>query len=463
MHRLAIAILIYLASFMHAFAGEQDSLRLISLFKKASSYIRSNPDSARIVIGASWYDPYLQRSAHFKGVYYRYKGILFRLGNDYPSSLAAFDSALYFFRSINNQEEVAGTENNIANVYIDKGDYVKALESYLRAMKYFEQSGDKDGLARTYNNMGIVYGREKQWDKATIYYKRSAELSAAVGNKSMQGSATNNIGNAYYYQRKYREAEDYYTRAFKLYQAANDQRGISKYYDNMANIFTDLKQYGRAEDFYQKSLDIREKMGDENEYCYTLVNMASFYLETAQYAKAEKALLQGRSIAEKLDSWNLQEEVYGGLFLLYEKTNRPALALEYHKKYIVVRDSLQGLDRAKEFARKEMEYQFDKKQADLKLQQEIQQRAEDEEKQKQAYIRNSFIAGFAIVLIFSVFVYRGYRQKQKANIEISMQKEVIQEKNKEILDSIHYAKRIQQSLMPTDKYIDRNLKRLREP
>jgi adenylate cyclase len=44
--------------------------------------------------------------------------------------------------------------------------------------------------------------------------------------------------------------------------------------------------------------------------------------------------------------------------------------------------------------------------------------------------------------------------------EIRKQKEEIEEKNKDITDSIHYARRIQQSLMPTEKYIHRHLHRL---
>ncbi|HYG50275.1 MAG TPA: hypothetical protein VD905_05195 [Flavobacteriales bacterium] len=45
--------------------------------------------------------------------------------------------------------------------------------------------------------------------------------------------------------------------------------------------------------------------------------------------------------------------------------------------------------------------------------------------------------------------------KQKADIE--QQKQVIEEKQKELLDSIHYARRIQTALLPTEKYIDKNL------
>ena len=46
--------------------------------------------------------------------------------------------------------------------------------------------------------------------------------------------------------------------------------------------------------------------------------------------------------------------------------------------------------------------------------------------------------------------------------EAQHQKEIVEEKQKEILDSIRYAKRIQQSLLPTEKYIDKKFKELKK-
>jgi len=45
--------------------------------------------------------------------------------------------------------------------------------------------------------------------------------------------------------------------------------------------------------------------------------------------------------------------------------------------------------------------------------------------------------------------------------ETEEQKHLVEEKQKEILDSIHYAKRIQSALLANDKYIDKNIKRLK--
>ena len=69
-------------------------------------------------------------------------------------------------------------------------------------------------------------------------------------------------------------------------------------------------------------------------------------------------------------------------------------------------------------------------------------------------------------MAITFFIFRSYQQKKKANElitkqrdEVELQKQLIEEKQKEILDSIHYAKRIQLSLLPTEKYIDKIFKK----
>jgi hypothetical protein len=51
-------------------------------------------------------------------------------------------------------------------------------------------------------------------------------------------------------------------------------------------------------------------------------------------------------------------------------------------------------------------------------------------------------------------------QIKKKNIEIAKQKQKVEEKQKEILDSIRYAKRIQDAMLPRESHIDKTLKRL---
>jgi serine phosphatase RsbU (regulator of sigma subunit) len=91
---------------------------------------------------------------------------------------------------------------------------------------------------------------------------------------------------------------------------------------------------------------------------------------------------------------------------------------------------------------------------------------------------NVIIVGFFLVILFTIYILKQYRDKQKsnavlreqkleieqknsqlktANEEITLAKHEIEEKNNEILDSINYAKRIQSAILPPDSYWKRNL------
>ena len=84
------------------------------------------------------------------------------------------------------------------------------------------------------------------------------------------------------------------------------------------------------------------------------------------------------------------------------------------------------------------------------------------EDKKKNSILISVLAGFVLLVIFSAFLLNRFRVTSRQKKIIEEKNKIVEKKQKEILDSIHYAKRIQQSLLPTEKYIVKNLKRLKD-
>src|SRR5207249_451244 len=109
-------------------------------------------------------------------------------------------------------------------------------------------------------------------------------------------------------------------------------------------------------------------------------------------------------------------------------------------------------------------YEFDKKEALAKAEQEKKDFINEEEKSKQKIFLGLTIFGLGLVVVVALYIFRSLQLNKKKNRIISLQKEmverqkhIVEEKQKEILDSIHYAKRIQTALLPSAKYIERNL------
>jgi hypothetical protein len=126
--------------------------------------------------------------------------------------------------------------------------------------------------------------------------------------------------------------------------------------------------------------------------------------------------------------------------------------------------------------------ELDRKNLELSHQQELQKQQEKElaleknlknslEKEaRQQQLIKWILAAIALLFVgFGVSSYNRFRISRKQNRiieaknkETELQKAIIEEKQKEILDSMRYAKRIQRSQMPTETYIDRNLKRMKK-
>jgi serine phosphatase RsbU (regulator of sigma subunit) len=71
--------------------------------------------------------------------------------------------------------------------------------------------------------------------------------------------------------------------------------------------------------------------------------------------------------------------------------------------------------------------------------------------------RNYFITGFILMLLLALFIFRSYQEKKKVNMIIAEQKALVEEKNKDITDSINYARRIQTAILPSEETMNRSL------
>ena len=148
---------------------------------------------------------------------------------------------------------------------------------------------------------------------------------------------------------------------------------------------------------------------------------------------------------------------------VFESENNDRQALKMLQLFIAMKDSTRNEENVKKFAA--VEYQA--KEQGLKAEQMAReetnkalQAQKDEELKRQKTIRYAFTIGFGLVLILVVVVFRNLQQNKKKNRiitaqkkEVEHQKELVDEKNKEITDSITYAKRLQEAILPPIKLV----------
>ena len=109
-----------------------------------------------------------------------------------------------------------------------------------------------------------------------------------------------------------------------------------------------------------------------------------------------------------------------------------------------------NIDKRNALTRKDLNYQFEKKEAAEKAE-------EDKKEARQIVIRNALITGFALMLLFSFLPIPGIPAETKSQHYHNQTEKVVEEKNKDITDSINYAKRIQRALLKEEEYVSKHL------
>ena len=329
---------------------------------------------------------------------------------------------------------------NIATVYNNQGDGLKALEFFRKSLKLQEEISDKSGMAYTLNNMGLLLSYSGMEEEALSSLLKSLKLMEENKDKRGMVAAIGNIG-VLYYEKAIRKP--------KL-AIANDKK-LLKERDSLLNKALELYQQG-----LKILVEIDDKEGLSNSYC----NMGSIYIAKKENKLAEHFGLKALEVAKQI---GFPESIYQASIVLadvFKLQGNYKGALEMHELYKLMADSLINTDTRSSSIKKQMEYEFETKENAVRAEQEKKDVIANEELQIQKIVRNSFIGGFAFVLLLVLIILRSFRQKQKANVAILKQKEIIEGKQKEILDSIYYARRIQRALITSEIYIAKNLMRL---
>src|SRR6202008_4268664 len=155
------------------------------------------------------------------------------------------------------------------------------------------------------------------------------------------------------------------------------------------------------------------------------------------------------------------------LYKINEVQHNAPEALKMLGLYIETKDSLSNEEQVKKFAAVEYEAKEQGLKAEQKAKEDTfkaEQARKEEELKRQKTIRYAFTIGFVLVLVLVVVVYRNLRENKRKNLiivqqkkEVEHAKELVEEKHKEITDSINYAERIQRSFLSTKEILDHNL------
>lgn len=430
------------------------------------------------------------------------------IGNAYDNQGNYSQAELYYTKALKTKEAlgdkrgIAGANNNLGLVFWSQSNYPVALDYFLKSQNMYEELGYKPGVALTLNNIGLLYMEEENNDSALTYFKKSLAIEQSQNNREGIDRGYNNIAIIYRSKKKYPEAINYYSRSLSIRKELGNTANIAVTYTNIANAYGLLTKepdsiksiyitafYGQnvhaptikqidkilidsAEILYQKALAISKEAGDMTNIAESIEGLGLIEKNRGDYKQALDYFKNAASIYKKMSSLKEYDEALLEISDGYEKLKQPDSALLFFQKEASIHDTIFNEDKQKAIGREEVRYAYEKKQAVEEAESKKQHELEEEHRKRQQLIIYAGTGGILLLGIFLIFVVQRLRitnrqkniigeQKEKLDSafgELGNAKKLLEERHKDLTDSIQYASRIQNALLTSEKYLTEYLK-----
>ena len=385
-------------------------------------------------------------------------------------SMSQFDSARYYYKisiemlqQLNRPKDLITAYNNMGVIEKEIGNFPKAIDYYIQSLNIATGLKDNRGQGRAYSNIGIVYRNMKNLDKALEYQLKALYYDSLGKEKNSMGKTYANLGNIFLEKKDNKKAIEYFERALKIFGETNDKASSAIIHNNTAEAYSEIGDFKKAMEYARIALTFAEEVKDPMLKGHTMLLLGELNDKQGFFGVSEKNFLEALAIFIKVGSNSKMKDVYYDMAQMYRKSKQFEKSIDCYEKYNNLKDSLFNSDFASQISEMEQKYQSGQKEKQIEILKQNESIKDLQLKQKNIALYAGVAVGIVLV-VFLFMVYRTLQEKKKTNKllevqneEISSQKMIIEEKNKDIIDSINYAQRLQENILPHDNILEKLL------
>lgn len=391
-------------------------------------------------------------------------GYAYKIKGDTKKAIQYYKQSAEVFSILNDTPGQALSRTNMGVLYENLGDIENAVNSFDESMKLYESMKDMKGVSHAYYNLGSLYMGQKDVKKAREYFWKSLNLRKKIDYLTGVGFCYSNIGQSYQVEKNQDSAIYYFNLGLGFLRGKN-KLGEANCLANIGNAYLHLKQHNSAIPFLEAAEKLQDEISFKQGLSSTRINLARAFFMSGNYSKANVLAQTALQMSQELGYPNSIRDAAKLLYELAKEKGDFKTALFMNELFVTMRDSIANLENEKLTFRQQTKFEFEKAQAinDAKHDKELSILELKKNEQRVISLVSTFF--LVVVLILTWIIYNRLKivRSQKATIE-NQKIEVetahlsLFEKNKEILDSINYAKRIQEAFLKKEINLNLNAK-----
>lgn len=316
---------------------------------------------------------------------------------------------IQIFQELQNAKWEANAYLTLAIIKNSTGNPESALYPGLKGFEYYlKETKNHDYIMACYI-LGTIYKDLKKMDEAERYFRMG--VTSKNDFNSWNARVYTGLSNILTERGQYEEALQMGKIGLELLRDENNDVGVSRALNDLGAIYQRLKQYDKALELIHEALKLRKANNVKHFVLGSLIDIGCIYLEMGEYDKALPYFLEAEPVAKATNHPGRLSKLYRHMADIYKKQDELCKAVETFEKLIEVNSAINLQEKEAKISQSENKLLKEK---------------EDE-------------------------------IERLRNVELKHAYDLIAEKNKEITDSIHYANRIQKTILSSEVELQKHL------
>ncbi len=365
-------------------------------------------------------------------------------------------TALKIREEVGDNYGIGNSADNIAHIYSSQNRYQDAMKYFMRSQNVFRKVGDISRETLSTANVGLQLYLQGKYPASLLCYYKALENYTSMNNEQGVSWMYRSIGEVLDDSGNLDKAKEYYNRSLEIEQKLNNQVDISELYSLLGRAFIASEEYEKALEYGNKALKISETIESVGGIVKANYFIAEAHLRTANLAQAliiaEKTMrlatlynlsyfeailskqlgeinlqLEQPKEAKKwlLKAIEMQKKMETGVNLFAEYkllSNAEAAVGDFESAFNYQKNSedFYNSRETQKAAQLAFLYEAEKKEAQLKSEQQQKDLLTSQELKKKQVERNAAIIGLGLMVLLTIAVIYLFRLRSK-KIEIERQ------------------------------------------
>ena len=202
---------------------------------------------------------------------------------DYPMAMENCEKAYRMARRLNDTAEIINTGINVAIIYYSQKEYDKALEYNMETIKFVKEK-DINHRKKIFNNIANIYMGKGDCKQAGQYYEKCLNINDI--DKKMKSIVLLNLGNISIREKKYKEAEEFIRRSENIARETGDIVSRADATLMMSALYNAKGNYALALKTAEKALKVFRQKNIDKKTADAYKTYNDIYLNKKDYVNA---------------------------------------------------------------------------------------------------------------------------------------------------------------------------------